>query len=57
MFKKHCSEGKIVKEINIPAFMTKTIVTLLASSSYISAIVLALEGTSVTVNVQSVWKI
>lgn len=57
MFKKHCSEGKTVKEINIPAFMTKTIVTLLASSSYISAIALALEGTSVTVNVQSVWKI
>lgn len=37
--------------------MAKPIVTLLASSSYGSTIALALQGTSVTVNVHSVWKI
>lgn len=37
--------------------MAKTIVTLLASSSDKSSIALALQGTSVTVNVHSGWKI
>jgi len=49
--------GKIIKEITIPSFMAKTIVALLASSSYRSAVASALQGTPVVVNVHSVWKI
>lgn len=37
--------------------MAKKIVTLLARSSYRSPVAWALQGTSVTVNVQGAWKI